>query len=106
MNVNTPIQIFIAYNNNEYYPFQNDKWTGYRALPIGFIETVLNNVSSEEWAVFTTLCVRYRYWQTKPSQDSMGNIYYKLFWNIILFQAWSKQEKLQEEKITSWKVHR
>ncbi|MBN3411213.1 hypothetical protein [Clostridium botulinum] len=79
ININTPIQIFIAYNNNEYYPFKNDKWTGYRALPIGFIEIVLNNASAEEWAVFTALCVRYRYWQTKPSQDSMGTIYYKLF---------------------------
>lgn len=86
ININTPIQMFIAYNNSEYYPFQdNNTHGGYRALPIGFVETVLDNVSPEEWTVFTVLCVRYRYWQTKVAQDSVGNVYYNLFLNHYSF---------------------
>lgn len=79
ININTPLQIFISYNNNDYYPFQQGKWTGYRALPVGFVETVLGKTSPEEWAVFTVLCVRYRYWQTKVSQDKIGNVYYNFY---------------------------
>lgn len=80
ININTPIQVFISYNSNNYYNFDDDKeWKGYRALPVDFVKVVLKNVTPEEWAVFTVISVRYRYWQTVERKDDYGNVYYNLF---------------------------
>jgi hypothetical protein len=77
INVNTPLEIIIPYNNNDLYQFKEGKWSGFKAIPVDLIRLCLKILTPGEWSVFCVLAVRWADYTVTPSymEDEESYVY-------------------------------
>jgi chorismate mutase len=93
INKNDRIQIVINYNDNNLYTKYIDDEIAFNPIPIEFVQTVLPNLTPNQWAIYTTLCVYFNYFSIKESYNDQGDKIYILSENCYAFPT---QEKLSE----------
>lgn len=94
INYNTPLEIITGYNDEELYKLtRNEVKSGYKAIPIGFINYILPQLSPEEWAIYCVLVVRHNYYTIKENIID-GEIMYNLKENLYAFPTMKQIEDI------------
>lgn len=93
INKNDRLQIVINYNDNTLHTKYIDNNIAFNPIPIEFVQTVLPQLTPNQWVIYTTLCVYFSYYSVKETYDNDGNKIYIPSENCYAFPT---QEKLSE----------
>lgn len=106
---NTPLKIIITYNNDEYYEnFDDDNkkileqinkkgenitdTVGYRAIPIDYIQPIMDTIDYKQFAILSILFTRYSYYSIKKCIGEEGT-YYLYNQNYYAFPTYEQISK-------------
>lgn len=88
------IHIAIIYNNNELYKKYIDNNTSFDPIPTELVQTIIPNITPNQWIIYTTLCTYFNYYNVKESYNEEKNkTIYSLSENCYAFPT---QEKISE----------